>query len=91
MEWAQAVMAALLVEALWESLKMLWQAGKLNYDRLGAILLGLAVCVLAKIDFFTTVGVSIPPPFGYIASGILVSRGANFFHDLIKKVETVNE
>ena len=77
---------ALLVEAVWESSKMVWQEG-LNVDRLGAILLAVFVCVVAKVDLFNYVGVELPLIVGSILTGILCSRGANFIHDLIKKIQ----
>ena len=40
----QFVTVALLIESVWESLKMVWQNGKFSLDTLGALLLGMAVC-----------------------------------------------
>lgn len=83
----QLVIVALLVESVWESAKMVWQSGKFSVNVLGALLLGVAVCTLAHIDLFGLVGITMGVPLvGEILTGILVSRGSNFVHDLLAKL-----
>jgi hypothetical protein len=78
---------AATVEAVWETLKMFWQEGKLNVDRIGSAILGIVLCVLAEVNFFAIVGIELSVPIvGVVLSGLLVSRGANFVHDLLKIV-----
>lgn len=78
---------ALLVEAIWETLKMVWQEGKINVNTIGALIVGIGVSILAKIDIFTMQGISLSIPLiGWILTGILMSRGANFIHDLFNKL-----
>ena len=78
---------ALLVEAIWETLKLVWQEGKLNVNTIGALIVGIGVSILAKIDIFTMQGISLSIPLiGWILTGILMSRGANFIHDLFNKL-----
>ena len=78
---------ALLVEAIWETLKMVWQEGKININTIGALIVGIAVSILAKIDIFTMQGITLSIPLiGWILTGILMSRGANFIHDLFNKL-----
>ena len=78
---------ALLVEAIWETLKMVWQEGKLNVNTVGALIVGIVVSILAKIDIFAMQGISLSIPLvGWILTGILMSRGANFIHDLFNKI-----
>ena len=78
---------ALLVEAIWETLKMVWQEGKINVNTIGALIVGIAVSILAKIDIFAMQGISLSIPLvGWILTGILMSRGANFIHDLFNKL-----
>ncbi len=79
---------ALLVEAIWETLKMVWQEGKINVNTIGALAVGISVSILAKIDIFAMQGISLSIPLvGWILTGILMSRGANFIHDLFDKLE----
>ena len=78
---------AVFVEALWETLKMFWDGDKVDVNRIGSAILGILLCVLANVDFFALVGVELSIPIvGIVLSGLLVSRGANFVHDLLKIV-----
>ena len=78
---------ALLVEAIWETLKLVWQEGKLNVNTIGALIVGIGVSILAKIDIFAMQGISLSIPLiGWILTGVLMSRGANFIHDLFNKL-----
>lgn len=78
---------ALLVEAIWETLKMVWQEGKINVNTIGALIVGIGVSILAKIDIFAMQGITLSIPLiGWILTGILMSRGANFIHDLFNKL-----
>lgn len=85
---AQLVAIAFLVESIWETLKMVWQENKLQTDKLGALIIGLVVTFTLQLDLFVIlefnecVGV-----MGIIATGILVSRGGNFIHDLMGILE----
>lgn len=88
MEFAQLVLIAILIEAIWENLKMTYNHKKLNINMIGSLLLGILICILAKIDIFAIVGINLIMPFiGYILTGIIVSRGANFVNDLFKKLK----
>ena len=88
MDFAQLVLVAILVEAIWENLKMIWEAGKFNINMLGSLILAIIVCLLAQIDIFPIVGLNMAIPFvGSIFTGIIVSRGANFVNDLFKKLK----
>ena len=87
MEFAQLIIIAILVEAIWENLKMIWQAGKFSIDMLGSLIVSVLICILAKIDIFSIVGITLLAPIvGSIFTGIIVSRGANFVNDLFKKI-----
>lgn len=78
---------ALLVEAIWETLKMIWKEGKININTVGALAVGILVSILAKIDIFAMQGINLSlPVIGWILTGVLMSRGANFIHDLFNKI-----
>ena len=84
----QIVIMAILVEAIWETLKMVWQEGKLNINQVGALVVGLVVAFSINLDIFIAVGLEIVFPYvGVVASGILISRGGNYIHDLFSKLE----
>lgn len=83
----QVFIMAILVEAIWESLKMVWQDGKFNIDNLGALVVGQVMAFTIGIDIFNRVGLESKfTLIGIIATGILISRGGNFIHDLFKRL-----
>ena len=87
MEYAQLVIVAILIEAIWENIKMIWQNGKFSIDKIGALVISVLICILAKIDIFPIVNLSVSiPVIGSIFTGIIVSRGANCVHDLFNKI-----
>lgn len=88
MDYAQLVIIAILVEAIWENIKMIYDKQKFNINMLGSLLLSMIVCVLAEIDIFKIIGINlIVPIVGSLLTGIIVSRGANFVNDLFKKLK----
>jgi hypothetical protein len=92
MQYTQLIIIAILVEAIWENLKMIWDKNKLNINMLGSLLLSMIICVLAQINIFKIVGIElIVPIIGYLLTGIIVSRGANFVNDLFSKLNNKEE
>lgn len=86
------IILALIGEAVWETLKMTWQQGKVSVDRIGALILGILLAVGTGLDLMAMVGVPVNIPLvGMILTGILISRGANFVHDLLNSVNNVNQ
>jgi predicted membrane protein len=87
------VLAAFLCEAVWETLKMIWDPKYRKADRIGALLLGVAIAMVYGLDIFIILGFAVIWPwvwlkalFGPVLTGILLSRGANFVHDFLKKL-----
>ena len=84
----QIIVIDLLAETIWENLKMVWQEGKVNVDRIGALLVSVLVSMATQLDVFAILNFGIAIPFiGSFLTGILISRGANVIHDLLKKIE----
>lgn len=94
----QLILLALLIEAVWETGKMVWQERHINVDRAGALVVGMGVAIGAGVDAFTMVGLPLTVPFlgdggvigaivGAGLTGIILSRGANAVHDLIKRIQ----
>lgn len=84
---AQLVIIAFLVEAVWETLKMTWQEGKLSKDRVGALVVGLVIAFTMNVDLFVAIGLSpVLNYVGVIATGILISRGGNYIHDFVNLI-----
>lgn len=89
MEYAQLIIVAILVEAIWENLKMIWEEGKLSINRCGSLILAILICILGNIDIFPIVGITLNVPIiGAGVTGIIVSRGANFVNDLFTKLNS---
>ncbi len=79
----QLLVIALIGEAIWETLKMTWQEGKVKVDRIGMIVVGLLLAFGAQADLLAMVGIPLVIPYlGYVLTGLLISRGANFLHDI---------
>lgn len=90
MDFMQLIIVAILVEAIWENIKMVYQEDKLSKSMIGSLVISVLICVVANIDIFPVVGVSMSIPFiGSILTGIVVSRGANFVDDLFSKLKEV--
>lgn len=82
------IIMAFLVEAFWETLKMIWKEGKLQIDRVGALVIGLTVAFTLNIDLFIAMGLDPSIKIvGTIFTGIIISRGGNFIHDLFSMLE----
>lgn len=90
MDFMQLIIVAILVEAIWENIKMVYQKDKLSKSMIGSLVISVLICVVANVDIFPVVGVSMSIPFiGSILTGIVVSRGANFVDDLFSKLKEV--
>lgn len=85
-------MIALIAESVWETLKMTWQEGKISIDRIGALVVALILCIGVRLDILSLLGINVTIPFlGVILTGILISRGSNFIHDLLVKIGQVGK
>ncbi|HOQ10363.1 MAG TPA: hypothetical protein PLG09_09600 [Syntrophomonadaceae bacterium] len=81
----QIIVLAIMAEAIWETLKLVWQKDKFHPDVLGSLLIGIILALSTGLNLFEMVGLPIVNPYlGQIFTGILASRGANFVHDLVK-------
>lgn len=88
MEISTLIIVAILIEAIWENLKMIWKDGAFNVNMLGALILSILVCILCRLNIFEIVGIEIGIKLvGFILTGVIVSRGANFVNDLFSKLK----
>lgn len=87
MEFVQFIMLVVIVEAVWESSKLVWEEGKMSIDRIGAMVVALLTTLVYRVDLILLVGISNQATFlGFVLTGILISRGANYAHDLLDKL-----
>ncbi len=87
----KVIILSLLAEAIWENLRMTFEDGKFSVNRLGALIVSVIVAVCTKIDLFELLEFNMLPVLGSILTGILISRGANVLHDLLKKIQSLSE
>lgn len=89
-EWNSILTASLLVESVWETSKLAWKKGRLNPNAIGALTVGLVIALGAHLDICAATGIFFSnPKVGEILTGILLSRGSNFVHDLLNIVRRV--
>ena len=87
MEYTQLVVIAILVEAIWENIRMIWDQGKFSINKIGSLVVAILICILGNIDIFPVIGITLSVPIvGAAMTGIIVSRGANFVNDLFSKL-----
>lgn len=89
------IVMAIVVEALIEYAKTIGKAfmggaWKTAVTQLAAIALGVLLCFMTGGDLFEVVGIAfIWPWLGIFLTGILISRGANYVSDFIKRLQGV--
>lgn len=85
------VVVAIIAESVWETLKMTWQDGKVKVDRVGALVVSMLIVFGTRLDMLSLLGIETVIPFlGSILTGILISRGSNFIHDLLVRLNNKN-
>jgi hypothetical protein len=84
------IVVALIGEAVWETLKMTWDKGKISVDRIGALVIGLVLAFVTGLDMLKLLDITSTGSYiGMFLTGILISRGSNFMHDLLAAVNNV--
>lgn len=84
---------AILLEGIWEILKNI--IPKNNYESyvntIGTIGLGILLAFLVNLDLFALLDIQTTSVvINKILTGIIISRGSNYVHDLICKVKPNN-
>ena len=78
---------AVLVEAVWESVKLLWEKGRVNTNQFGAMCIALLFSITTDTRL-EAVGITVTIPLlDRICTGLLMSRGSNFVHTLFDWVK----
>jgi hypothetical protein len=76
-----------LVEAVVQNLKLIYDGAnhKLNVDVLISLIISVGACVAFRIDIFRMSQFeSLWAPLGSLLTGIVISRGAGFVHDIFE-------
>ncbi len=91
MELTDLILIALFVEAIVQTLKPLWDksAGSITVAEVVSMCIGVAIAVIAKINFLAGL-VDITEPVLlyvlYVLTGVALGRGPSFVHDLWIKI-----
>lgn len=92
MELAKILILSIIGEAIWETIKMFWQEGKISMDRIGALIVCIVIVWSTDLDIMTTIGIPVKfKVIGILLTGILISRGSNFIHDLFNSVNNISK
>ena len=85
----QILVVATIIEALVQVLKPVYDREKgWNRDLILALFISMLVCALTKADVVAYLGMPFSVPYvGSIMTGVLVSRGTNFIHDLLTSIQ----
>lgn len=89
------VVLAIIVEALIEYAKSIYKAfndggWKPAITQVAAMAIAVLLCFMTGGDLFVVVGINfIWPWLGIFLTGIIISRGANYVSDFIKKLQGV--
>lgn len=86
------VIIAILIEGVWETSKMIWQDGKISFDKMGSLLVSVLVCLAVNVDILKLLNFESSIPYlGIVLTGVLVSRGSNYIHDLLNLIEKISK
>ena len=90
----QFVIVSVLIESVIETLKPIWDPTKRENlgEFLAAVGVGEVVAIAGGFDLFELVGVplnfldGLAPWPGVILTGLLIGRGSNYIHDILKRI-----
>jgi hypothetical protein len=99
MDFNQLLLVAFLVESLIQTIKPVYDREKgWNKDALVALVMGIGICFLMRVDLFEIVGLSfnigdavVTHYVGTVLTGIIASRGSNLAHDALKFVQNASK
>lgn len=87
MELLSIIIVAIIIESAIETFNTLFKRnGNLSYKKIGSIILSICVCICAKLDLLSILGITIIVPYvGEIITGLVISRGSSVVNSLIEK------
>lgn len=87
----QLLVAAIVVESVNETLKVVYEKKKINANVILAIIVGILFAFSINVHLLSAVGINVVFPIAdTIITGIIFSRGSTFVHELIKKITALN-
>lgn len=87
------IILSLIVETVWETIKMAVPFKFPDWgDRIGAMCIGMLLAVGTGLDIMAVLQIPVHIAYvGLILTGLLVSRGSNFMHDMFSKIQVLKE
>ena len=87
MELLSIIIVAIIIESAIETFNTLFKRnGNLSYKKIGSITLSICVCICAKLDLLSILGITVLVPYvGEIITGLVISRGSSVVNSLIEK------
>ncbi|MGQ9756109.1 MAG: hypothetical protein ACUVRF_09170 [Desulfotomaculales bacterium] len=80
------IVIAILIEGVVEWLKD-FTVSKVKPQKVAAVIIAVLVALTTRADVFVALGIPSKVPYvGCVLTGLLISRGANYFHDLWDRV-----
>ncbi len=89
LSFAQLTVFVLLVEALTQAVTVpaaRWPRWPHWADQVVAFVFAVGACLLFRANAFAAAGFVMNPEVGQVFTGVIVSRGSNFWHDLTARV-----
>ena len=87
MQFLGLFVAAVVVEGIISYIKLFFVDGKVQWQNILALCLGVLVSISYRIDIFSIVGLASSIPYvGIVLTGILISRGSNYIYEVIKMI-----
>ncbi|MCY6370768.1 hypothetical protein [Clostridium ganghwense] len=87
------IFLSMICESIWETIKLAvpYKLPKWG-DRLGVIALGILLTTASGVDLMSIIGMPLRTPFlGLILTGLLISRGSNFMHDILSTINNMQQ
>ena len=87
MEISAVFVMAVVTEAVIAYIKTWVIEKKIQWQIIAAVVLGIAVSFAYRLDIPALVGIESHIPYvGNVLTGILISRGSNYIHDIYKNI-----
>lgn len=87
MELTGLLIFSVLVEAIVTTIRWVVEE-EFTWFKVAALVISVLVCVAYGVDFLAELGFSSSVPFvGSVLTGVVVSRGSNFFFDLVSALK----
>jgi len=90
MDFGTVIAIAVVLEAVITNVAWALE-GKIDWKRIASLAGGIVLAILFQVDVLASLGLTAIVPFvGQVLTGILISRGANVFYDVVKAIKAIS-